>query len=260
MKRTAIIMLLIVCVVSLEFGCKKSRDKTRGKDGKKTAAACPAGMVSVPGGEFTMGCSDPANGTCFDDEKPAKAVKVKKFCMDKTEVTQKQYEKVMGSNPAYFKQCGAECPVEQVTWTVARDYCKKAGKRLPTEAEWERAARAGTDTRFSWGKAPVAEYAWFAESAAGASQPVAQKKLNAYGLADMAGNVGEWAADCYDPLWYNRMPVDNPVNQTPDCPLHTVRGGSWMARTENSGNSDRSGFSTGMTTNFIGFRCAADFK
>jgi formylglycine-generating enzyme required for sulfatase activity len=269
MKRHAALVLLVVFVTAA--GCQKDkdgkrRDNARGKTaagksaGETAASGCPAGMAAIPAGEFMMGCPEAGMGTCYDDEKPAKAVTVGAFCIDIKEVTQKQYKSAMKAAPWFFKQCGDDCPVEQVSWNEANEYCRKTGKRLPTEAEWERAARAGSDARFPWRESPVAEHAWFNESAGGTIHPVGQKKPNAYGLYDMAGNVAEWAHDCYDAVWYARMPADNPVNEAASCPLHTVRGGSWMIRKDNAAVSDRSGFNTDIKTNFIGFRCAISLK
>jgi formylglycine-generating enzyme required for sulfatase activity len=266
MKRCAALALLVLCV--LVVGCQKNKKKAADKSAAAKAGkpvpgtdfACPKGMVAIPGGEFMMGCPEAGMGTCYDDEKPAKPVSVNKFCMDAKEVTQAQYKAATGAAPWFFANCGDACPVEQVSWDDANDFCRKEGKRLPTEAEWERAARAGSDARFPWREAPVAENAWFNETAGGAPHPIAQKKPNAYGLYDMAGNVAEWAHDCYESVWYVRMPAENPVNESAACPLHTVRGGSWMTRTEHAAVSDRSGFSTDIKTNFIGFRCAANAK
>jgi formylglycine-generating enzyme required for sulfatase activity len=127
----------------------------------------------------------------------------KPFYMGETEVTQAQYEAVMGTNPSHFK--GATNPVECVCWDYATEFCKKLSDktrqavRLPMEAEWEYACRAGTATAFSFGDADstIGDYAWYGANSGGTTHPVGQKKPNAWGLYDMHGNVWEWCADWF---------------------------------------------------------------
>jgi formylglycine-generating enzyme required for sulfatase activity len=154
----------------------------------------------------------------------------KPFYMGVTEVTQAQYEAVMGTNPSNFK--GAANPVDGISWNDATDFCKKISEKtrqavcLPTEAEWEYACRAGTESAFSFGDDPSAlgDYAWWGGNSDGTTHPVGQKKPNAWGLYDMHGNVWEWCAD-----WYGAYPTD-PVTD-PSGPAtgryRVLRGGSW---------------------------------
>jgi formylglycine-generating enzyme required for sulfatase activity len=161
--------------------------------------------------------------------------------MSKYETTQEEYQTVMGNNPSYFTG-DLKCPVEQVTWYDATNYCGKltakeravgrlpAGYeyRLPTEAEWEYACRAGTTTRFSYGDDPsytqLGEYAWYALNSGNTTHPVGVKKPNAWGLYDMHGNVWEWCGDWYDP--YPGGSVTDPRGPHTGS-FRVDRGGGW---------------------------------
>ena len=164
-------------------------------------------LVRIRPGKFMMGSPDSEKGR-KDDEGPQHEVTISKaFYLGVTEVTQAQYEAVMGKNPSHFK--GAANPVENVSWNGAVLFCRKlsakTGKafRLPTEAEWEYACRAGSKTRFSFGdsESALGDYAWHQGNCGGKTQPVAQKKPNAWGLYDMLGNVWNLCAD-----WYGSYP------------------------------------------------------
>jgi formylglycine-generating enzyme required for sulfatase activity len=129
--------------------------------------------------------------------------------MDATEVTQAEYRKVMGKNPSHFSGCD-DCPVEQVSWNKANEYAKKVGKRLPTEAEWEYAARGGNKSkgyRYS-GSNGIDAVGWYDDNSSGKTHPVAQKQPNELGLYDMSGNVWEWCSDWYGS--YSSSPQNNP--------------------------------------------------
>ena len=205
----------------------------------KDCADCPE-MVVLPAGSFEMGSNENA------DERPVHRVNVPSFLIGKTEVTQGQWKAVMGSNPSWFSHCGDDCPVEQVSWSGAQEFAQrlsqKTGKqyRLPSEAEWEYAARAGSNTRWSWGDSHLqsGEYAWDVSNSKGLNtwfgqnktQRVAQKKPNAFGLFDMHGNVWEWVQDCWHDN-YTRAPVDASA-WTTGCSgsgsTRVLRGGSWI--------------------------------
>ena len=126
-------------------------------------------MVLIPAGEFQMGSN------AAEDETPH-AVHLSAFTIDKFEVTQDQFQKVMGNNPSDFN--GKNFPVEQATWYEARDYCKALGKRLPTEAEWEKAARAGSHTVYTWGDAMDGDFAWHWDNSKRSTHPVGSRKPN----------------------------------------------------------------------------------
>ena len=137
------------------------------------------GMVLIPAGEFNSG-------------KSMKAIYLKNYHIDKTEVTQKDFKKVMG--PTIFFLKGANHPAEQVTWHKAGEYCKKIGKRLPSELEWEKAAKGGTTTNYFWGMKPDADYSWCGGDYDLGHHPVGKKKPNNFGLFDTSGNVWEWTS------------------------------------------------------------------
>ncbi len=235
--------------------------RMRPQDGQKAAVALllarvrPAvqqRMVAIPAGCFVMGSS------AYDNEKPAHGVCVGAFRLDNTEVTQAAFLRVRGDNPSQFANCGAECPVERVRWSEAQAYCLALGKRLPTEAEWEYAARAGTATEWPCGTQDscLERSAWYGANSGGHPHPVGQKDPNAWGLYDMAGNAWEWTAD-----WY-REPYEAGGAQDPTGPadgtFKVLRGGSWFALPALLRLAGRSASMPEQPGNGgQGFRCAA---
>ena len=195
----------------------------------KDCADCPE-MVVLPAGSFEMGSNENW------DERPVHRVNVPSFLIGKTEVTQGQWKAVMGSNPSFFNTCGDDCPVEQVSWNDAQDFARrlsqKTGKqyRLPSEAEWEYAARAGSSTKWSFGdnESQLGDYAWFRDNSQSKTQRVAQKRPNAFGLFDMHGNVWEWVQDCWHGN-YTGAPTEGSAWTTAclDSNYRVLRGGSW---------------------------------
>ncbi|MHC4505900.1 MAG: formylglycine-generating enzyme family protein, partial [Planctomycetota bacterium] len=199
------------------------------------------GLVLIPAGEFLMG--DPRwNGRLQDfTNGPVHRVRITRpFYMGKCEVTQAQYEPIMGENPSRTK--GANYPVERMSWFGATEFCRKlselTGKtvRLPTEAEWEYACRAGTTTYYFFGDGRddgegLSTYTWHGKNSRGRYHPVGGKRANAWGLHDMYGNVWEWCSDWYDPGYYARSPEEDP--QGPEhMPTHWSWGGSRVLRGE----------------------------
>ena len=146
--------------------------------------------VWIPAGTFTMGCSA-GDGQCYDDEKPAHQVTIASgFRMGRTTVTQEAYQRVAGKNPSHFK--GAQLPVDSVNWNEAQNYCRAVGMRLPTEAEWEYAARAGSSgSRYG----DIDQIAWYVGNSGGKTHEVMQKQPNAWGLYDTLGNIRQWTTD-----------------------------------------------------------------
>jgi formylglycine-generating enzyme required for sulfatase activity len=186
-------------------------------------------FVSIPSGSFMMGSNSE-----YQEDKPVHRVTITRpFYLQTTEVTQGQWRKVMGNNPSFFKNCGDDCPVEKVSWNDAQKFIRKLNQmertdkyRLPSEAEWEYACRAGSITRFSFGdnESSLSEYAWYENNSGGKTHPVGQKRPNAWGLYDMHGNVGEWCQD-----WQGRYPaghVTDPKGGS-DGKYRVRRGGSW---------------------------------
>jgi formylglycine-generating enzyme required for sulfatase activity len=178
-------------------------------------------MVGVPAGCFMMG-SPKGEGEIL--ERPQHRVCLDAFRMDKTEVTQEAYKKAIGKNPSHFKGC-PNCPVESVTWKEAQAYCRKQGGRLPTEAEWEYAARAGSTSEYYWGDRVDDRYAWHSGMAGFKTSPVGEKLPNAWRLHDMAGNVSEWTGDWVGPTYYQDSPERNPQGPS-SGQLRALRGGS----------------------------------
>ncbi|MBI5747547.1 MAG: SUMF1/EgtB/PvdO family nonheme iron enzyme [Nitrospinae bacterium] len=193
----------------------------------KSRLAEKGNMVMIPSGEFMAG--EPGS---------LKGMVISEFYIDKYEVTQREYEQVMGKNPSYFKGC-PNCPVESVTWYEAKEYCGKVGKRLPTEWEWEKAAKAGTTTTFYWGDSEgmAGDYAWYDKNSGDKTHPVGQKKPNNYGLYDMTGNVWEWTSTDYS-SW------------------KILRGGSWYGGANYVPPSTRDFNSPDYRILNSGFRCA----
>ncbi|GHV57989.1 hypothetical protein FACS189460_5330 [Deltaproteobacteria bacterium] len=219
-------------------------------------------FVLIPAGTFMMG-SPPDDKSVPSDEKPAHQVTISRpFYMGQYEVTQAQWEEVMGSNPSFFK--GRNNPVEQVSWEDAQEFIKRLNQmegtnkyRLPTEAEWEYAARAGTQTRYYFGDSEknLGEYAWYDDNSNDETHPVGQKKPNAWGLYDMAGNVWEWVEDWYDSDYYSRSPGLDPPG--PERGLSRVqRGGGWINFTTLCQSALRDDYNPGNRYLTLGFRLA----
>ena len=237
-------------------------------------SATPKDMVRIPAGRFLMGDKDEG------DAKPHE-VAVSSFFMDKTLVTQDQYEKAMGENPSRWK--GAKNPVEQVRWSDAVRFCNKRseleglrpcyelkawkcdfdadGYRLPTEAEWEYACRAGTSTAYFFGDDPskLGDYAWFDKNSGGRPRAVAQKQPNAWGLHDLCGNVWEWCNDFYAVDYYSKSPLTDPKG--PDTgQTKVVRGGAWRFSAQRCRSGYRYNENPGYADvcfgyDIYGFRC-----
>jgi formylglycine-generating enzyme required for sulfatase activity len=210
-------------------------------------------MVFIAPGEFLMGSDDFPS-----DEKPVHRVKITKgFWMGKCEVTQEQWEAVMGTNPSNFK--GAQNPVELVSWIIATEFCRKTGTRLPTEAEWEYACRAGTTTKYNSGdsESDLARVSWYTSNSGSQTHPVGQKAANPWGLYDMHGNVREWCAD-----WYGNYPSGEVANPTgaADGSARVLRGGSWISSPDRCRSADRNWGNPGDRINYFGFRVCLDFE
>jgi formylglycine-generating enzyme required for sulfatase activity len=184
----------------------------------------------LPGGTFTMGCPSGPVG-----EQPHRVTLTQPFELGVYAVTQEQYKRVMGRNPSGFK--GPQNPVEQVDWDDAVEFCRKLSAlpdeksagyvyRLPTEAEWEYACRAGTTTDFSFGTARLGDFAWYSNNSRQTTHPVGQKKPNGWGLYDMHGNVEEWCQD-----WYRDYPSGSVTDPTGPSrgSLKVCRGGCWWS-------------------------------
>ena len=220
----------------------------------KTFRDCPycADMVVIPAGSFDMGSSS-------GNEAPIHRVTINRaFAIGKTEITQAQWKTIMGSNPSDFANCGGNCPVEQVSWNDAKQFIQKlnarTGKqyRLPTEAEWEYACRAGAHQEYC-GSDDDERVAWYG-GFFGGTHAVAAKQANAWGLYDMSGNVWEWVEDSYHDN-YNGAPNDGSAWQG-DGAERVLRGGSWSDIPQGGRAAFRIRLEPAYSDFMIGFRLA----
>jgi formylglycine-generating enzyme required for sulfatase activity len=217
-------------------------------------------MVYVPAGAFIMGSGE------VDDEQPMHAVYLDAFYIDGTEVTNAQYRACVEagacdapSDTTYYDNADyTQHPVVYVHWHQAEDYCQWAGKRLPTEAEWEKAARGTDGWTYPWGEGIDCDHAQYNECG-GQTVPVGSKPRgkSPYGVLDMAGNVFEWVADWYDPGYYRESAKRNPLG--PDSGEYRVlRGGSWGNYVWLARCASRYQGHPWIRSGLVGFRCAKD--
>ena len=219
-------------------------------------------MIKVEGGTFKMGAQIIGvnyDSEAWNNEKPVHSVTLNDYYIGETEVTQKLWEAVMGRNPSYFK--GLNKPVECVTWNDCQEFIEKLNKltgkkfRLPTEAEWEYAARGGNKSRgykYS-GSDNVDDVAWYGGNSSSSTHPVGTKSPNELGLYDMSGNVGEWCSDWYGENYYSSSPQTNPTGPTSGSD-RVFRGGSWGSGAISCRVSRRSSISPDIRFNYLGFR------
>jgi formylglycine-generating enzyme required for sulfatase activity len=229
-------------------------------------------LVWIAAGEYLLGSPVEERERDLDEGPETRVVLTQPFWLGKREVTQAEYKAVMNTNPSHYID-DPKHPVEKVSWREAMDYCRKltqlhaaAGQippnyayRLPTEAEWEYACRAGTTTRFSHGRddgyLQLDEYAWFSGNSSSTTHPVGTKKPNPWGLYDMHGNVLEWCLDS----WKGDYPGGTVTNAVPSVPsaegwLHVARGGSWLYDAKFCRSANRDAYGTGNRCSDLGFR------
>ena len=224
----------------------------------------PPDMVRVRGGTFRMG-SEKKDKDAYNSEMPAHDVTLSDFSIGRTEVTQALWRAVMDNNPSNFENCD-QCPVERVSWDDIQEFLQKLnaldpGKnyRLPTEAEWEYAARGGPPSKQNFvyaGSDKIDDVAWYDGNSDNKTHPVGQKKANALGLFDMSGNVWEWCND-----WFGAYSAESQRNpKGPDVGSYrVVRGGSWYNVPQDCRVADRYFNAPGVRYNYIGFRLARTF-
>jgi formylglycine-generating enzyme required for sulfatase activity len=250
------------------------------RDPKEITTASGVRMVALSSGTFMMG---DAKGE-IDEHRHE--VTVSPFAIDESEVTQDEYERVMGENPSKVK--GGGNPVEQVRWSDAVRYCNERsrldglepaydlktwtcrfeanGYRLPTEAEWEYAARAGSETPYSFGKSgsDLKRHAWYEANSGGKPKPVQQRRPNAWGLHDMHGNVWEWCNDFYGVDYYRKSPEKDPRGPA-SGDKKVLRGGCWNSAPDACRSAYRYNENPGYTDacfgyDIYGFRCVRSMK
>ncbi len=276
-------LLFVACLLAVSVGCEKVDRSDPSTGTQQSTAAKPKlvttesgiEMVIIPAGHFIMGSDDGQ-----PDQSPAHQVELDAFLMDRYEVTQAVYTQLDPINGAHFK--GPDRPTEMVGWGKAALYCnmrseaeglepcyndfgecnfEASGYRLPTEAEWEYACRAGSTTAYSFGAdgAQLSQYAWFKANAAKKTHPVGKKQPNAWGLYDMHGNVAEWCNDFYAEYYYPKSPIKNPRGPS-EGEKNVLRGGHWGTSAEACQSARRAaeepGFSDAcFARDAIGFRC-----
>ena len=287
-RAEAIRLLALLVATALLSGCGRSGPNSQVGHQSNSAATMReivtksgVEMVGLPGGEFMMG-SDRGN----PDEAPPHKVQVSAFLIDKFEVTHEMFTKAQLSNPSRW-QDNPKKPVERVRWRDAKQYCNErslleglkpcynektldwdcdyaaSGYRLPTEAEWEYACRAGSSDPYDFGPPDkLRQHGWFKDNADQKTHPAGQKKPNRWGLFDMYGNVSEWCEDVYSPTYYRESPAIDPTGppNTGKDVRRVIRGGSWRSSAEMCRATARQGEKTGdsdacFSTDYCGFRC-----
>jgi formylglycine-generating enzyme required for sulfatase activity len=272
-KHIAFGVIISLMILGSVFGSTKAEAAPAPSNQK-----APENMVFIPAGKYLAGYlaerayneCEKNNGKCrkawFEDEEPIKEIDVDAFYIDVYEVSQKDYKKVIGENPSMFEKDNN--PVERVTWKEAAKYCKKIGKRLPTEAEWEKAAKGGKNTTYIWGNLVESGKANFCDAQCDKkwnedqfsdgfayTSPVGSFPPNGFGLYDMAGNVYEWVADWYEGDYNKVRPTNNPKGPATGNEKST-RGGSWINYSSGIRATDRSGGDPEERYEYGGFRCA----
>ena len=216
-------------------------------------------MVYVSGGTFTMGATSEQGSDAYDDEKPTHSVTLSSFYLCKYEVTQALWRAVMGNNPSRFR--GNSLPVEQVSWNDCQTFITRlnnlTGKkfRLPTEAEWEYAARGGNHSRgykYS-GSNVLSDVAWYDDNSGSKTHPVGSKSPNELGLYDMSGNVWEWCSDWY--RTYSSSSQTNPAGPSSGS-SRVFRGGCWDYDSRNCRSSNRLDCAPDGRNDIVGLRLA----
>jgi sulfatase modifying factor 1 len=269
-------VLILVVAGVWYFSHRKTQPSQMAKENAKVGeAVLTAGTVRenakdglkyiwIPPGTFMMGCS-PGDNECRDDEKPAHQVTISKgFWIGQTEVTVGAYKRFAGMTgrqmpyaPYYDEQwADANMPMTDVMWNEAHDYCGWMGGRLPTEAEWEYAARGGSrESRYG----NIDEIAWYGGNSGNRAHEAAQKRSNGFGLYDMLGNLGEYVNDWYDPHYYQNSPLQDPTGP-PSGYWHVSRGGFYLANTVVPTVSMRMTGEAGRRQDMggWGFRCAGE--
>lgn len=258
----SLLAALLVATLAVSSGCATQKISKPGEIAPVVARhtrSTEIDLVPVKGGCYRMGDQF---GIGRNDEFPVHEVCLSDFSIGKYEVTQAQWQAVMGQNPSSFNQCGPDCPVENVSWLQVQGFIKKLNAltnknyRLPTEAEWEYAARSGGN-KDQWAGvsvlADLKDYAWYEDNSEAKTHPVGEKKPNALGIYDMTGNVWEWCQDIHGDDYYKNSPKENPTG--PVKGMHrATRGGSFSSAAWNLRAADRGMVLQSHHNNALGFR------
>jgi sulfatase modifying factor 1 len=247
--------------------------------GSRASASTGYALRLVPAGTWPVGCTVGQGGDCGDDERPARRVNLSRAVLvGETEVTQGLYERLVGTNPSVFGGCGATCPVENVSWLEAVRFANLLsasegfercyvisgenvtwpkglscqGYRLPTEAEWEVAARGGRDDKYAGGD-DLGTVGWYSSNSGGETHPVGQLAANGYGLYDMSGNVWEWTWDWFNSGTYVVGRTADPIGPAAGS-FRVIRGGSWSHDAQRGRVANRYSITPGRRDSGLGFR------
>jgi formylglycine-generating enzyme required for sulfatase activity len=255
----------VITIIGLTSMTRSTASTSSTTNSSSTTSTIPSpdamGMkfVHIDPGTFMMG----SKGGLFKrekgrekDETRHQVTLTKGFYMQTTEVTQGQWRAVIGNNPSYFKDCGDNCPVEQVSWEDCQKFIKRLNQqeggnkyRLPTEAMWEYACRAGTTGPYA---GSLDTMGWYSENSGGRTHPVAEKSPNAWGLYDMHGNVWEWCEDWYDD--YPKGSVTDPKESYSSSPFRVFRGDCYLDFAKYYRSADRFSYDPGYRDFALGFR------
>lgn len=253
----AAVVIALAVILAVVTG-QHSEDSAAGKPQTVTNSV-GIELVAIPGGSFSMG-GKPADGVA--NELPPHPVRVAPFFLGKYEVTQAQWQAVMGNNPSSYKH--PQRPVDQVTWLEAQSFVDRLNRlegtslyRLPSEAEWEYAARAGTTTKWFFGddESLLGRFAWFGQQGDAGTQVVGRGAPNPLGLFDMYGNVWEWVQDCWHDN-YQGAPHEGTIWSGGDCSLRMLRGGGWNSPAAYARSAVRGSYSPQLNDPDNGFRIA----
>lgn len=260
-------LLLAVLLTAPLMAQEKTESKPSGKPEKNSRTDVleniDARMLFVQGGTFTMGCTRPQD-SCYYWEFPAHKVTLSNFYLAQYPVTQREWEMVMHTKPWFSKDC-PDCPIEHISWYDAQVFISTlnqlSGKfyRLPTEAEWEYAARGGSHShnlKYAGGNA-VDNVAWYDSNSLQQSHPVGLKEPNELGLYDMSGNVWEWCSDWFSEKYYTESPEKDPQGPGKDV-YRVCRGGSWWSEKGDLRVSNRDRYPPDARDDDVGFRLAKD--
>lgn len=269
------LVFTLACAAALTYALRLSGD---GEDAVKVIGTKGGvEMILIPAGDFRMG-SDKGR----PDEKPVRKVVVSAFLLDKYPVTQKEYQRLMGENPSKWKD--PDGPVDTIRWSDAARYCNarskedglepcynletwecdfsRNGYRLPTEAEWEYACRAGSSDEYHFGdnEKMLQIYAWYEKNSGKKSRPVGRKRPNKWGLYDMTGNLWEWCNDYYKADYYGEGPEKDPRGPE-KTDMRVLRGGCWNSKSDDCKSATRNKENPAYADacfgyDIYGFRCA----